>query len=143
MSLVRIALIAGCVLLVAGCTSRQFPTVPVSGRVTLDGQPLPGARVVFEPTARQTSLAGPGSTGRTDAEGRFSLSTADGQTGAVAGPHRVRITTLETAPDPRGPEELTIVSPERAPPRYNEKSTLTFDVPAAGTDAADFPLVTK
>jgi hypothetical protein len=29
------------------------------------------------------------------------------------------------------------------PPRYNYKSTLTFDVPAAGTDKADFALEAK
>jgi hypothetical protein len=60
----------------------------------------------------------------------------------VVGPHKVSVnwsggqdakTEDRDAGGPRGPRE-------RLPEVYNYKTTLTFDVPAGGTEAADFPL---
>jgi len=52
----------------AGCGGPKV--VPVSGRVTLDGNPLAGARISFEPvkgTVDELSIA------TTDADGRYQL----------------------------------------------------------------------
>ena len=76
----------------AGCRSSDFEIVPVSGVVTLDGQPLANARLSFNPRAVGNNLrAGPDSFGKTDQQGRFQLETIDRIRGAVVTTHRVRI----------------------------------------------------
>ena len=66
----------------------------VTGTITLDGKPLPGATVRFEPVADINDISKNsigGSAGRTDDEGRYSLAYAGGHEGAVVGTHTVRI----------------------------------------------------
>jgi hypothetical protein len=125
-----------------GCSPSPFKLVPVSGTVSLDGQPLAGGIVNFQPIVVGTGVnSGPGSTARTGTDGRFTLATIRGEPGAVVGEHRVKIYSFNAETAKRSangtPER------ERVPPRYNYKSTLTFDVPAAGTDNADFALEAK
>lgn len=75
--------------LVTGCGGGpEF--VAVTGVVTKDKQPLGNVRVEFWP-----ETSGDKSTAVTDAEGRYSLKTEDGQKeGAVVGPHRVILKDL-------------------------------------------------
>ena len=124
---------------VCGCSQTPYDVAEVSGRVTLDGQPLGDAVVMFQPTtsrAGQTAL-GPGSHGTTDTEGRYALRLIDpDREGAVVATHRVTITTArEVNPDSESGE----MTPEKVPARYRDGS-LTFDVPADGTSRADFEL---
>jgi hypothetical protein len=125
-----------------GCSPSPFNLVPVSGSVSLDGQPLAGGIVNFQPiVAGPGANAGPGSTARIGPDGRYTLATIRGEPGAVVGKHRVKIYSYnaETAThSPNGERER-----ERVPPRYNYSSNVTFDVPTAGTDKADFELNTK
>ena len=127
-----------------GC-ARGPEYAPVSGRVTLDGQPLSGAAVVFQPVAGAGDDAGGfGSTAKTDADGRYALRVA-GPTdlaGGLVGKHRVSVTT-RTAESPPGSDEIAVKGAERVPARYNRQTELTFTVPAAGTTAADFDLKSK
>ena len=53
-----------------GCTS---DVVAVSGRVTLDGQPLAGAVVTFQPLLDRGKTTATGSVGHTDSQGQFVL----------------------------------------------------------------------
>jgi len=125
---------------VAGCGGERFPVAPVSGKVTLDGEPLAGARIGFEPRRQgESPNAGPGSYGKTDAQGRYELTTLDGRSGAVVGTHDVWIRTYQAKADRASGEPVPAVE-ERVPARYNENSILTFEVPPEGTDAADFEL---
>src|SRR5262245_4568186 len=65
--------------------------VEVSGKVTLDGQPLAGAAVRFEgPPGRFSS-------GTTDTQGMFRLMYDSNQAGCMPGEKTVRITKLEVA----------------------------------------------
>ncbi len=138
----NVTLMAVC-LVTAGCGGTAFTLVPVSGIVTLDGQPLPNARIAFEPRAApRTVVAGPGSYGLTDPSGRFTLASVKGQDGAVAGQHLVSISTYRVDEDP-ATGRSNVLSKERVPQRYQEPSELTFDVPNGGTDAADFHLTTQ
>jgi hypothetical protein len=123
----------GLCLLAAGCGRGGFKLVPVSGRVTANGQPVAEARVTFQPQG-----GGPGSYGQSDAEGRFVLrSVLDDSRGAVAGPHVVTITTAKdtNASDDGGGG----TTGELAPPRFRDGS-VEFVVPPKGTDSADFEL---
>ncbi len=118
----------------------------VSGRVTLNNQPLEGVSVDFQPVSGSKDReAGPGSTGITDRDGRYTLySQLDkSQAGAVVGKHQVRIWAPEgtqdadaDAPKPKGKKGAG----PKIPGRYHVNSELTFDVPADGTTTADFKL---
>jgi hypothetical protein len=128
--------------LVVGCGSGP-KYAPVSGRVTLNGQPLANATVSFQPIAEGSINApAPGATGRTNANGEYTLASADGRTGAWVGKHRVRITAVAEqvgegdARPPRGGWPQA----DKVPPRYNKDSKEEFTVPAGGTDKADFAL---
>jgi hypothetical protein len=123
-------------LLVVGCGQR---TAPVSGRITLDDKPLANAFVIFQPLAEPNP--GPGSKGKTDANGKYSLRLMVGETsGAIPGKHKVEITAFE-GDDVKQSSGPDMVARKRiVPDEYNTKSQLTFDVPAGGSSSADFKL---
>lgn len=135
------ALVAILALAAAGCGKGSGPkVVPVSGTVTIDGKPAPNIAVVFQPVASGKEEAGMGSTGVTDAQGRFTLTLTgtDKRPGAVVGRHRV---TFSGAATQRAETDDTVRPgvPDPVPARYREKP-LEFEVPAGGTDKADFKL---
>jgi hypothetical protein len=113
----RIALAALLGLLVAttGCGGGGPSIAPVSGTVRLDGKPLAGASVVFEPQVGKVSRA------FTDDQGRFELVYLRDIKGALVGRHTVRITTNSEA-DPS----------ERLPACYHVQSDLTREVEPGG-----------
>ena len=130
------------VVTAAGCGSSPYDFAPVSGTVTLDGQPVAGARVIFEPqrSGKEALEAGPGSDGKTDEDGRYTLATTDaGETGAVVGPHTVMISTYQAEID-RTRDSSRVVRKEEIPARYLEPGALTFEVLPEGSDQADFAL---
>jgi hypothetical protein len=129
-----------CTLLLGGCGRPGYQTAPVSGRVTLNGEPLTDATITFQPTGEGKPYPGPGSFGVTDADGRFRLQLIDRKDGAVVGLHGVRIFRYsprkdedDDAPRPRDPSL----------PAQADDGSLRFEVPGTGTDAADFALVSK
>jgi hypothetical protein len=127
--------------LLAGCTGDPYDIVPVSGQVTLDGDPVAEATVSFEPVGEGNEpQLGPGSFGVTDAEGRYTLETVDRRRGAVVGEHRVTISTFRAAPDR---SKMEVVREEEIPARYSGESELTFVVPPEGSEGADFELVSE
>ena len=78
-----------CLVLPVGCAKGDRPPLGgVHGTVTLDGKPLAGAIVTFEPVE-------PGriSMGMTDDNGKYELIYIRDEKGAKAGAHRVQITT--------------------------------------------------
>jgi len=132
----------------AGCGDSPFETAPVSGKVTLNGQPLADARITFQPIGSEKEQ-GPGSATTTDAEGKFTLTTAEGSRGATVGKHQVRISTLKMNEDKRTDDAgflrrasnpANVLVPEKVPQKYGRESPLTFDVPKEGTDSANFDL---
>ncbi len=136
-----ITLLALVALAAGGCRKGGGPkVVPVSGTVTIDGKPAPNIAVVFQPVASGKEEAGMGSTGVTDAQGRFTLmlTGTDKRPGAVVGKHRV---TFSGMTEQRADSDDTVRpgTPDPIPPRYREKP-LEFEVPASGTDKADFKL---
>ncbi len=122
--------------LLAGCGSSK--TAPVSGRVTLNGKPLAKASVTFAPVGGTSAEEpGPSSAAITDSDGRYTLRLIgqDGR-GAVIGKHKVRIALQEEVDESDdNPSKL-----KQLPLKYNGQTTLEFDVPAGGTESADFDL---
>jgi hypothetical protein len=122
-------------LCLCGCRDDGVVLVPVSGNVTLNGQPLAHAKVMFQPDA--TGRA-PSSEGTTDSHGHYQLAvTVLGRDGAMPGVHKV---TICAAAAPKSSDDSVVSVPEPIPARYNTKTTLTFEVSPEGTGAADFAL---
>jgi hypothetical protein len=115
------------VAMLAGCGDPDLATV--TGRVTLDGNPLPKAFLTFAPT----SAGGATSFGKSDENGNYRMIFSDTQSGAWIGPSRVEIRTGDLLPDNSGR------IPELVPSVYNTKSTLTADV-KSGSNTVDFDL---
>jgi hypothetical protein len=134
----RLSLLPLVLPLLAGCGG-GYSTAPVSGRVTLNGQPLANAAVVFQPVASEGHDPGPGSGGFTDQEGRYTLKvTGTGRKGAVVGKHKVTITLV---PDD-DPSDDRPKRTRRLPARYSRHTKLECEVPPGGTDSANFDLTT-
>jgi len=71
----------------------------------------------------------------------WSLTTVYDEPGASLGLHKVKIYSY--SPESASASDVdTGPNQERVPERYNYRTQLTFEVPAAGTDQADFVLTT-
>lgn len=118
-------LIAGvlALLLLCGCGKPEGPEIgAVSGIVTMNGRPIEGVLVVFQPSTGRPSQ------GVTDPAGRYELSYTSQKNGAIVGQHVVRT--------------MTSGSPgtvETIPSRYHSQSELTADV-KPGRNTIDFKL---
>lgn len=132
-----IYLALGCVA-VAGC-GRGHPVAPVSGRVTVAGAPVENVVVTFTP-AGEAAEPGPGSFGRTDSDGRYSLNVAGtGRSGAVPGRHRVTLVyrdeaAFETAYD----DSVPVAAHDGGLPPEARDGSIEFVVEPGGTRQADF-----
>jgi len=135
----------------AGCGKRGPKLAVVTGKVTLDGQPVAKALVTFVPVDGSITSAG-----FSDANGIYRLGCHLGE-GAVIGQHRVSVRSqpsdqggpVSTSHDPdesaykAGPENgrpKVFVDP--IPARYNEKSEVVREV-KAGTNVIDLELTSK
>jgi hypothetical protein len=124
-------------LLLAGCGSSKYDTAEVSGTVRVNGKPKPDLALTFQPIG-----GGMASVGATDQDGRYTLEFYDsGDSGAIVAKHRVVIrthrqsNTEDTSSDISNPNLRDPI-----PQRYNDNTELTMEVPAEGTDSADFDL---
>ncbi|MCS7239330.1 MAG: carboxypeptidase-like regulatory domain-containing protein [Thermoguttaceae bacterium] len=107
------AVVSAVLAIIVGCGRSDLPPLgTVSGTVTLNGQPLEGVTVMFQPVQGRPSL------GQTDANGAYELRYMAGVKGAVVGKHRVEVFWPEDA----GPGK------PRIPERYNRQSELSFEV---------------
>lgn len=101
--------------ILAGCFSKseKLPELtPVTGKVTLDGKPLEGAQISFQPDEGRSS------NGVTDKEGHYEIYLKAGVRGAVMGKHKVKISVEENMNLPKGEKQIFI------PAKYNSQSIL-------------------
>ena len=118
--------------LISACSRKSPGTpdlAPVSGVVTLNGQPLGNAIVLF------TSDTGMSSFGTTDSSGRYALAYRSNLKGAALGSNVVRITTNQTELPGAGYRDPI-------PAKYNNATTLRVEV-KPGDNTIDFPLTSK
>lgn len=140
--------VLGCVILFGcgGATDKvSQPIAPVSGTILINGTPLAGATVTFQPLATDRNL--PTSFGKTDDAGKYSLEVVtNGRRGAVVGEHTVRIThpdddaVASTDKDAEDAGNALQKGPRRIPERYSTSSQFKFSVAAGGATDADFEL---
>ena len=117
-------------LSVTGCGGDGPELEVVTGKVTLNGDPLPDADVEFQPDEGSPSY------GMTDDKGRYDLMYTRDKRGAMLGEHTVRIMTPTTDTDAQGNE---VRVPQQVPPKYNAGSKLTREV-KPGKNRIDFQL---
>jgi hypothetical protein len=127
-------------VVLTGCDSREA-VVPVSGVVTIDGEPAANCRVSFQPTENNEN-PGIGSVGDTDEEGKFTLETVEDKPrpGAVPGEARVTIFYLDPAnfDQEEGQEPVASEPPPFQVPAPWRSGEEIFVVPEEGTDQANF-----
>lgn len=134
-SLALLTAVALC--LVMGCSKAAGPELGyVEGNVTLDGKPLDGAEVQFEPSDSRPSVA------FTDENGHYVLKFTGSRNGATVGTHVVRILSARGSSGGEGDGPLVKARPELLPAKYHDKSTLTADV-QSGNNTIDFDLQSK
>lgn len=150
-------------LALTGCdlpfAEKKLELTPVSGKVTLDGEPVAGAKVVFLPQKLfvEQSLPHPPAAGITDDKGVYHLQT-DKADGAPAGEYLVLIskrddlsaieaTELSVYELAGNLDELNSearleswTSAETIPGFYNRQTKLRFTVSQKGRNQADFQL---
>ncbi len=118
----------------SGCGPRSMP---VEGRVTLDGSPLPDARISFVMKDQDPYVMG---RGVTDASGHYTIHETTYKAGLPEGAYQIRISTYrEPRPsaDPPDPGARELV-----PDCYNLRTTLTADI-TRGENELDFELQTR
>ncbi len=140
--------------IVSGCSNGPQPDysnlglVEVSGRVTLDGQPLPNAAIFFVNEADKTHCYGV-----TDEVGKYAMMLNNQKSGVIPGTKRVEITTGKnplgeasgnTTEETGGEDEDPDASPrrrknEKVPACYNDRSKLKVEI-TKHESALDFDL---
>ncbi|MBA4030446.1 MAG: hypothetical protein C0478_06085 [Planctomyces sp.] len=131
------ALLLGATCLMAsGCEFSSSPRVDysslglcsVTGKVTLDGQPIEGVTITMSPPDSFT-----GSFGRTDTNGFYRMMYNSEQAGVTEGEKVVRLSTANV-----GAEEAPRA--EKVPARYNRDSKLTARIPPGGALELNYDL---
>ncbi|PQO46420.1 hypothetical protein [Blastopirellula marina] len=131
-------------LSLTGCggNSDQPELGQVTGTITLDGKPLTGVAVVFQPEKGRPAH------GKTDAEGKYDLIYIRDTRGAKIGLNRVEIAPSEGEDDPteniQDPDSIPAQRPTKSgkpkvPAKYNIKSELEANV-QPGENNFDFEL---
>ena len=125
---IAVALMAGFTL---GCAGSDLNLGKVSGTVTLDGEPLADAMVIFTPMTGGRPAAG-----KTDSKGRYELIFSRDAEGAMLGEHVVEITTGDEIVNDDDTVEMI---PEVVPAKYNANTELRAVI-EDGANVFDFPL---
>ncbi len=125
--------------ILAGCggSGDGLPREPISGKVSLNGQPIEKGMITFvlknAPEPVVTALI---------EKGEFQLPRAEGP---IAGSHGVSIwakgPTGKTVKNPDDPEQTVPEMKDLVPPQYNLNSTLTADVKTSDANTFTFDLV--
>lgn len=137
-------------IVACGCSGPGdgLPREPVSGKVTLDGKPLPEGTIQF--TSEDEKGGGVG--GATIQNGQFSIPR---ETGLVPGNYRVAIyasggaggagggETRPASPDGSGRGRASSKPSESIPAKYNAQSELKVEIKQGGASGLKFDLQSK
>ncbi len=127
------------VLVACLCCGCGVKTVPVSGKVIVDGVPAENIRVVFQADATGMTVA-PVAIGKTDKNGEYSLALAkEKKKGAVPGDYAVFLVWQDPDAEENPIEGETVANecPYKMPTKANS-GELRFTVPEKGTKEANF-----
>jgi hypothetical protein len=119
--------------LAGGCATDDAhpPTVPVQGKVTYQGQPVPKGTVTFQPDGGRPAV------GDIQPDGTYRLSTFGDKDGAVAGNHKVMI-IANTGDPTKMPSTPGYVTPkDLIPKKYGDVKTSGLEI-AVSKDKKDY-----
>jgi hypothetical protein len=126
----------------------DLPREPVAGTVTMDGQALPEAVIVFSPTGDASK--GPAAAVVAEVkDGQFAIPRDEGP---IPGSYKISISHAEMKDadsKSKGRKKTPILSrskvigPELIPARYNTQTELTADIPKGGRKDLKFDLKSK
>jgi hypothetical protein len=132
--------------LLAGCGGAAPPPVaPVSGVVTIDGQPAGNLSIQFQPEKVAEGTVAMGAFGVSDAQGKFELKSQDGRAGAALGSNSVVVfdKNLESEGEPQEGVPVKVV-PNRVHPIYSAATTTPVKVTVAeGTTGYEIKLLSR
>ncbi len=103
--IISLSALASLVVLSVGCGGNSGPTpVPVTGQILFQGKPVDDAHVTFH---GRTDAGGRSASGKTDDQGKFTLTTYKSGDGAIPGEYTITVSKtaasakpLDTAVDP-------------------------------------------
>lgn len=125
----------------AGCGSDAPTTIPVSGTVTYNGEPVTVGKVMFRPITVAEGLPKRPAMGKLQSDGSYRLSTFARNDGAVPGEYHVVIDAMVSGPTPENPELPTVWAvPEAYTNARNTPLKATVPADTSGTLEMDFPL---
>jgi len=144
-----IALVLCATTLFVGCGKKVVKTEGVTGKVTLDGAPLPDANVFFVPVDKNSGALD--SFAKTGEDGTYKLQTLTGaaNAGTTPGKYLVRFDAQESVDTGKtetvNDQEVPILdSKSILPRRYNDEKTSGFEVEVVpGANTFDFDLESK
>lgn len=126
-------------------SEKRLKVYKVSGTVLLDGSPCPDATVTFFSDANPISA-----TGRTNAEGKFQLTTYNDGDGAVEGSQKVTVVKREfveqkTKYDSATESSVAMIPKELLPKKYMTPATsgLTYTVATSGSNDFKIEITSK
>ena len=125
-----------------GCGGSGPRPVQVKGRVTLDGQPLPGGTVTFFPE----DVGGHQATAVTDSDGSFSLTTFSTGDGAIPGQYKILVKYQEASseeemqPNMAKPDIKAMMEKSAKLQREKAKRLPKYAVPAQYGNPSKTPL---
>ncbi|MDR0704425.1 MAG: carboxypeptidase-like regulatory domain-containing protein [Planctomycetaceae bacterium] len=123
-------------LFLAGCTNNPQGRLPITGEVTLNGQPLENGSISFDPIGSQTERL---QSGGQIVNGKYEIAAPQG---LVPGEYQVRITSMIV--DPKAPPPKDSVEPPKminiVPPEFGSKTTQKVTVEKGKENRFDFKM---
>ncbi len=109
--------------LVSGCGGDGVDVVPVSGRITVDGEPLrsKGGVVTLVPNKDKGNITTLQPTGYVDEDGNYTVYYAQGKKGAPPGWYRVQVSAMPPGDQPPPMPKPRGKGPSPIPPLFNRK----------------------
>lgn len=129
---------SGLLLCLLGCGDSGPATGIVTGIVTLEGKPVEGAFVTFEPMFEEGTICE--SAEKTDAQGYYEMQYSAEKNGVLLGEHRVHISTADFEKQPDGSNKRI---PERVPKFYFGPDTVLRFTVEEGENDGSFELTKK
>ena len=124
----------------SGCGGDEGPQFgQVTGKVTLDGQPVPAGMVMFIPDLA-SGTTGPASQAQIGSDGQYELAGPGGREGAIVGTHIVTVAGPEVSSDSSGQPAPSVKLPDRY--KYEQSSGIKKEV-KEGENAIDIELSSR
>ena len=131
-----------------GCGGEEGPQLelsPLTGTVTLDGEPAEGLSITFLP---EGDVAGNGGWAVTDANGKFTAKQYSGEKGLPEGTYTLTFSQLrmpDGSPIPKGKDAADVGAVESLPPHLSRPNPefSPYKVTIPSTDTVNYELSTK